>query len=169
MANQPANRGRKDGHVRTNTLLTELWEPSPGAIRSPHLQTMYPQVLEALQMEVAQVPAFGTLDAMIVERIAFTYISIRDRESHRIGEKDEAGRFVGFEHERNYKETQQMWMDMATKVQKQLKGAVNEDEVRTKVLESVQAAVGQVISELPPEVRGTAAKRLAEAFEEAGL
>lgn len=153
-----------------HNLPPDMWTLPPETITSDHLKLLHAELADRLRHEAADTPGFGTVEAMMVERLVFTYISIRDREQHKIGEKDkETGANKGFEHERNYKETVQMWMQMAQGFQAAKNKAVDEKKVKEHILTKIASVISQAIQELPVSIREPVQQQMAEAFKSAEL
>lgn len=105
--------------------------PRADSISSEPLMLIYTEVCARMRRELEQTGG-TTVDAMMAERTAFLYTWIRDTETRMVevrtvrdGDQERAVviRTQPFESQRNYKEIQQLWLQMAAQLQKTLSGA----------------------------------------------
>jgi hypothetical protein len=140
-----------------NNEWERVFELREGAIRSESLRAVYREVVKRLRADAAARPSLGTIELVMVERVAFLYVWVRDREEQGIGREgsvENPTQAPGFVHERTYRETLQMWFDMAAKLQSAFARAQPEveDVNPADAREAVEAEVAKVVSEVAREM-----------------
>jgi hypothetical protein len=144
---------------------------APPRLHDANLSDLHESLLEELRKEVEETPGFGTIELMMVERLANVYVAMRDKENAGLGAKEKVengeSRYIGFEHERNWKETIQLWMTMATKFQELKHRPIDPDVIKKHVVQIVEDKIFEVVDRLPKEVRPFVAEELASALESA--
>lgn len=144
-------------------LPDDFWDLRDGAIEDEGLRALHADVVRELRADAAATPGFGALEALMLERVAFLYIYIRDREAAAA-----SGPMPhGFAHDRAYKETLQLWQGMAAGLQKQGAKSKDDAEVRQHVLDAVTRTISAVLDTFPPEEATALRERFALAFEDA--
>lgn len=136
-------------------LPPEMWQITPEAIEDETLRTLYGEVLLHLREEIAEVPGFGVLQQMMVERIAFLYVWLRDQERQGLGAL--AGR--------NYKETLGLWMNMASTLHKDVRTSVDAEKIREHIVSAVSNAINGVFDTMHPDVADPLRASFADALE----
>lgn len=140
-------------------LPDEFWNQPEEAIADQGLRALYHTVVDQMKEELSEKPGFGTLETMMVERVVYLYFRIRDKEG--------AGA-EGFDHDRNYKEINQLWSTMAANLQKNWLIATDPEKVRQHVYDQVQEMVSMALLEFPAEVANRVNASLLKVFQEQG-
>lgn len=134
----------------------EFYAQPADSIGDESLQLIYSEVVDRLQKEN---PHADTLECMMLERVAFLYVHIRHKETQK-----------SFAHDRAYKETLQLWVQMAASLQKKREANLNLDDIKDKIVNSVQIAVMDAAKgTLPPEVAKNFQEKLLVELDAAGI
>lgn len=139
-------------------LPTSFWALPDGAVPNESLQLIYAELVKNLLKEFAEVPGFGVLEQMCIERACFLYVHIRGKEGA-----------SGFANDRAYKETLQLWTQMVQDLRKLKNLAVDVDALRDKILTNVGATIQNVLSSMHPDVADGLRQKFSSAFEEANF
>lgn len=159
-----AKTATKPAKVRKNrNIPPELFEPAPEAIHDPGLRALYDKVVEGLMEDAKETPGFGMIEAMLIERMAFLYIMIRDKERYNIGEERQ-GNLVGFAHERNHKEILATWLGMTQGMQSARWKSADPEVVKQEVLDEVVERLSRVVDRLPADIRPFVGEELRAEF-----
>lgn len=138
-----------------NELPKEFWTQPGEALGDENLQLIYAEVCERLRAESGEA---DTLELMLIERIAFLYVHIRNKE------RDDS-----FANDRAYKETLQLWTGMAADLRKQRIASADFEAVKVQMLESIQTAILSASESLPPEYSKAFREQVLEEFQHIGL
>lgn len=114
-------------------------------------QLIYAEVVSRLREEN---PQGDTLELMLIERIAFLYVYIRVKEA--------TGSFA---HDRSYKETNALLIDLMRDLRKTKSSAVQAEEIRDAIIETVHEALAVSIKKLPGDLSKDFQEALANEFE----
>lgn len=159
----------------SDTIAEELFTLRPDAIEDEGLRALYDEVAVRLREEASSRVGFGMLEQLMVERVAFLYVWIRDREARGVGSEGvnptDPTKRPGFVHERNYRETMDMWFDWATKLQRAEAKGLDEDEAtKDRVLSRAGQIMAQVADDrLAPAEAQSFKAALADEFEKVDL
>jgi hypothetical protein len=156
--------------------LTALFKLRDGSISDPVLAELYDGVVDRLRTDAGIKPGFALLEDLMVERVAFLYIWIRDREAMGIGldgdnklaSTDEPDKKIGFVHERNYRETLSMWWSMAHTLQGAQARTLQAQQVKEAVLKRVGKVIADTCDSMNVEVGQPLKEKFVEAFDQAG-
>lgn len=111
----------------------------------------------------------GSIAEALAERVAFLYGHIRQKEAaqaaYAVKQAEANGQepegLAPFDHDRSYKETNQLWQSMAGQLAKMLEAPVSVDEIRAIVEAAFVEAINEATKDLQPEVRETILKAAA--------
>lgn len=142
----------------SNPLPANMWELPAEAIENEQYRVLFTEISARLRSEMSEVPGFGVLQEMMVERIAFLYVWLRDREARGL-DATLAGR--------NYKETMQLWVSMAASLHKDARTSVDREEIRAHIIKGVMVTLNGVMDTMHPDVADGLRERFAGAFENA--
>lgn len=121
----------------------EFYAQPPEALGDEPLQLIYSEVVAGLRQEN---PHADIMDAMWIERTVSLYTRIRNRETKQ-----------DFDSDKSYLEMMKLWVTLATALQRKRQDDMDVEEVRDRILASVQIAVSDAMkAALPAD--------LAEAF-----
>jgi len=138
-----------------------MWTlPREEAIQQEEYRTLFTELVHQLRSEMAEVPGFGVLQQMMVERVVYLYVWLRDLEA-RSEDDAQARALMG----RNYKETLQLWVSMSEGLHKSSRSAVDREEIRNHVIKGVMTTINGVMDTMHPDVADGLRERFAEAFE----
>lgn len=136
-------------------LPDEMWTLPEDTIRNEQYRLLFTEISTRLRSEMAEVPGFGVLQQMLIERIAFMYVWIRDAEA------SNDPRLAG----RNYKETMQLWSTLAASLHKDSRSAVDREEIRNHIIKGVLGTINGVLDTMHVDVAEGLRDRFIEAFE----
>lgn len=114
-------------------------------------QLIYAEVVARLREEN---PDADTLELMLIERTAFLYVHIRVKEQ-----------LGSFAHDRSYKETNALLVDLMRDLRKQKSSAQTAEQIRDSIIETVHEALAASVKKLPPEYAKSFQESLADEFE----
>lgn len=134
-------------------LPAEFWEQPEALIAQDSLKLVYAEVARRLREDLREWGTPSTLQLMLAERTAALYIHMRQKESSA----------EGFANDRAYKETIQLWVQMASQLGKTSKGDVDPEEIRRTVLKEVARAIKNVTKDMPADLGRTVRAQLIEA------
>ena len=171
--------------MASKTLPQTFWTIPPDAFQHEDTTVLHTELTTLLKEEF-QLRNLGVVEMMMVERTAFFYCWVRDRERSGVGTEDgdappnpaaDNGHAVhrqGFVHERNYKEAIQLLTDMMARLQRTSSGAVDAGEIRNEAMEEHTRIMLAGLETLPTDVNGVnvremARGRLVEVFEGADI
>lgn len=118
-------------------LSKEFFAQEVEALGSEAMQLIYAEIVERL---IEDIPDADMLDSMLIERTAFLYVHIRHKETKKT-----------FAHDRAYKETLQLWMQLAAQMQKKRSSEVSLEDMRDRIVNAVQIAVYDASKILPKD------------------
>lgn len=136
------------------TLGQEFWT-QPDGVLNEVFNLMYSQSLQVLREEVRERKGSG-VDYMIVERLAFMYAYLRQRESE------------GDMTDRNRREMLKDWLELATSMKK-LWTAEDKDNQSENLLKKVNKAILDAVKDMPAGQSVELQRALAESFASQGL
>lgn len=128
-----------------------IWDPAPDAIQNEVLLTVYQDVVAELRKD-SQARGGMTLGDLLMERIAFLYIWIRDKEMSN-----------DLANWREYRDLHKLWLEMVATYAKVI-GNVDAAEMRDIILKRVLAAINSVLRNLSPEMEKELRDRFTDAF-----
>lgn len=134
-------------------LPAEFWEQPDRFIFDDALKLVYAEVVRRLREDLRDWGSPSTLQYMLAERTAALYIRMRQKE----GDPD------GFDNDRAYKETMQLWVQMASQLGAK-RSEVNPDEIRQAVLKEVAKAITKVTRDMPADLGRTVRAQLIDAI-----
>lgn len=140
--------------VKATPLPEEFWT-QPLQNVEPALQLVYTEVQTRLREEN---PEADTLELMMIERVAFLYVHIRHKETKRL-----------FDNDRAYKETMQVWTQMAAELRKERVRQETVENAKEAILDAVHTALGASLNSLPEHERKKIMGSLADNMEKIGL
>ena len=136
-------------------LPAEFWEQPAGVIAQDALKLVYAEVVRRLREDLREYGVPSTIQYMLAERTAALYIHIRQKEADP----------EGFSNDRAYKETMQLWVQMASQLGKPTgKGDVDPEQIRNTVLKEVAKAINVVTRDMPADLGRTVRSQLIEAI-----
>lgn len=142
----------------SSDLGTAFWALPEGAVPDESLQLIYASLYKGLLDEFSDVPGFGVLEQMSIERACFLYVHIRGKEMTN-----------GFANDRAYKETLQLWTQMVVDLRKLKGAAVESDRIKDAILTTVDDTIQTVLNSMHPDVADGLRNKFADAFQEAKL
>lgn len=119
-----------------------MWKLPENAIPTPEFQAMYEDLSKRMCNELLSIGKLGPVEEMVIERTAYLYVWIREKEAAN-----------GFEHERNHKEINQLWQSFAAMHKAAAVKPVDADTIRKHVLEQVGAVLSGVLAGLPEDIQ----------------
>jgi len=124
---------------------------SPGLIETdPEYVTLYRNVVARLRTEAAGLP-MGTVQTLLLERIASSYVIMKFREDHALMTPTQS------------KEANQQWLAATAQFNTML--AAHEDKLREAMMLDLQGVVNEAIQTIEDdETRRTIKRTLAEGF-----
>lgn len=121
------------------------------------LRSMYEVIVVRMRRDVQGLPV-STVQLLLIERIAYNYIVLRQRE----------GAEGGFSHATAQKEFNQFWLAMAQEFHRQTRQV--DPESKQQLITQVVSAFNAALSQEPDaEVRNRLRARLTTALSQAGL
>lgn len=144
----------------TNGLPSQFWNLPITVISNEDLRVIYHTLVSNLRSEFSDAPNYGTLDEMIIERTCFLYVYIRNKEAST----------AGFNNDRAYKETMQLWDSMADRLRK-VRTSNMEDQavVKARILRNVGETLESCLSQMHVDVAAGLRLTFADAFEHSNL
>jgi hypothetical protein len=121
----------------------------------PSLQLIYAEACSRLKEEN---PNADTLEAMLIERVAFLYVFIRNKETKK-----------AFAHDRAHKEMFQLWATMAGELRKQRNRTEDTEWMRDKILDQVEKAIIKATAKLDPKTRNAVQQDLLSELDTHGV
>ena len=125
-------------------LPPEFWTQPEGLIKDEALKLVYAEVARRIREDLRLVGEPSTLEYMLAERVTALYMHIRQKEVT-----------DSFAHDRAYKETMQLWVQMASQLQSASSGGkkgVDPEAIRMQVLKETAAAIKKVTREMPEDL-----------------
>ena len=154
-------------------LSDSFWKPAEGAFKNEGTLTLHTELVMFLREEFQQRPGLGVVEMMMVERTAFFYCWVRDREQSGIGREghvlspDEAQKGVGFVQERNYKEAIQLLTDMLARLQRASQDTSDAATIRAEAFKQFTRVMLATIETLRDDIQEEVRDRFAMAYEKA--
>lgn len=145
------------GHNITNDH--DIFRLREGVVEDKDLVSDYDDLLADLLRDAENRPGFGTIEKLMIERVAAGYVLIRDRESRGIGVEGAAQdpkKKPGFLHEKNYREIVATWYEMANKFASHSHRAGAPIEGMDQLREQIESEVGTLLVGIIDDVLGTA-------------
>lgn len=136
------------------TLGQEFWT-QPENVLSEVFNLMYSQSIQVLREEIRERNG-GVVDYMLIERMAFIYAFMRQREA------------AGDIADRNRREMLKDWLELAIQMKK-LWSAEDRDNMADILLRKVNKAVFEAVKDLPTNQGAQVQHALAESFANQGL
>ena len=127
--------------------------PEKGKDTLTSLQFLYSEVIARLREENS---GAGTLELMMMERIAFLFMYMKFMEARKT-----------FKYDTDYRAVLQLWSGLVNDLSKML--VKSPEEVKDAVLSAVSGAIASAMNDLPADQRELIGERLASSFEKAGL
>jgi hypothetical protein len=123
-------------------LPPEFWTQPEALIQDPALKLVYAELSRRMREDLRLVKVPTTLEYMLAERTTALYMHIRQKETT-----------SSFAHDRAYKETMQLWVQMASQLrQHEAKASDDPEAIRRQVLKDVAKAITQVTTEMPEDL-----------------
>lgn len=149
--------------MHVSLLPSSFWD-APQSL-SEEMKIIHAQLVAAMRAEFSDLPSYGTLDEMVIERACFLYVYIRTKEA---GDATLGGT-TKFMSERYYKETMQLWNEMIRDLRKVKAGSIEEQVIQNRVLGRVNGVLTGVFDKMNPEVAERLKETFADAFDAADL
>jgi hypothetical protein len=159
----------------SKALSARFWTVPDGAFQHEDTKKLHTEITAFLREEFTTRQGLGTVEMMMVERTAFFYCWVRDRERSGVGTEghtlspEEAQKGVGFVHERNYKEATQLLTDMLSRLQRASSDTADPMEIRQEAMAQFIDVVNATIDTLPDEYRDTVRDRFEMNFGKADI
>jgi hypothetical protein len=159
----------------TRALSDAFWTVPDGSFQHDDTKALHSEITAFLREEFSVRTGLGTIEMMMIERTAFFYCWVRDRERSGVGTEgrivspEQAKEGIGFVHERNYKEATQLLTDMLSRLQRASSDDVNVAEVRADVMEQFVEVMTAAIDTLPDDIQDVVRDRMAMAFDKANI
>lgn len=149
----------------------EMFKLRAEAIEDPGLREFYPTLIAQMRYDAAQHGIANAVEMLMIERVAFEYVWMRDRERLGIGvnginpaNPEEA---PGFTHERSWRDTIAQWYDAARSLQRAMaKEAPDPGFVRDQALREAGVIISQVLDANYPDVAEEMKEKFADAFDQ---
>lgn len=138
-------------------LPVEFWTQPETLLTDPAIQLIYSEVTARLRAELDEVTGAGVLEQMQAERVSTLYCYIRQKEN----------KHQFFANDRAYKETMQLWFQVAGDLQKAKHRPVDPDEVRLQIVSHIAGVLDEVLVDVSPAVAMKLRTALAERLESA--
>lgn len=123
-------------------LPPEFWTQPEALIQDPALKLVYAEISRRVREDLRTMKAPSTLEYMLAERVTALYMHIRQKETT-----------SSFAHDRAYKETMQLWVQMASQLQStESKGQGDPEAIRRQVLKDVAKAITRVTTDMPEDL-----------------
>lgn len=135
-------------------LPPEFWTQPEALINDPALKLVYAEISRRMRDDLRSMRTPTTLEYMLAERTTALYMHIRQKETA-----------SAFAHDRAYKETMQLWVQMATQLRAHdSKNSDDPDAMRRQILKDVARAITRVTSEMPEELGRKVRAQLVDAL-----
>lgn len=142
-------------------LPLEFWTQPESLLTTEAIKLIYAEVTARLRNELGEVAGNGVIEAMQAERVATLYCHIRQKEAN--AHKGAAA----FDNDRAYKETMQLWFQVAGDLQKFKHRRVDPDEVKLQIVTQIASVLDEVLVDAPPQLALKLRTALAEKLEAA--
>lgn len=133
-------------------LPPEFWTQPEALITDDALKLVYAEVSRRIRADLREIKHPTTLEYMLAERVTALYMHIRQKETN-----------SSFAHDRAYKETMQLWVQMAVQLNAK-QSSVDPEAVRQQVFKEVSKAIIKVTSGMPEDLGRSVRMQLAEAL-----
>lgn len=147
----------------SDTELPDSLYTLPDFVEDPELRLLYEVIVVNLQRDAAHVQ-MGTIQKLLIERIAYNYIVLRWREQQ-LHTQSTVG---GFEHSKYAKDYNTFWLSMTQEFNRTVRGDADAN-AREEILSKVGQAIKDAFDGLHPDVADPMRQRVADALEAAGL
>jgi hypothetical protein len=148
----------------------EMFQLREEAIEDPGLRAIYPLLVRQMRHDAAQHGVSGAVEMLMIERVVFEYVWMRDRERLGVGvngiNPNNPDEVPGFPHERSWRDTIAQWYDAAYKLQRAM---AREEPDPGFVRDQALREAGVIISQVCDKFYGgdeEMKERFAEAFDE---
>jgi hypothetical protein len=125
-------------------------------IEDEDLQVLYHDVLRRLRTENSDIPGASVLNDILAERLAFTYVWVRQKERQNL-------------EERKHKEMNAQFLDLVRTMYSVKRADSDLDALKTMILDKVTDAVSGALAEIGGETADEVRDKLVESFRAAGL
>jgi hypothetical protein len=125
-------------------------------IEDEDLQVLYHDVLRRLRTENSDIPGASVLNDILAERLAFTYVWVRQKERQNL-------------EERKHKEMNAQFLDLVRTMYSVKRADSDLDALKTMILDKVTDAVSGALAEIGGETADEVREKLVESFRAAGL
>lgn len=168
----------ENGKVRNLRLTTrrldpyaELFKLREESIEDESLREVYETLVSRMRHDASVHGVSGAVEMLMIERVAFEYIWMRDRERLGIGVNGihpaNPDLTPGFTHERSWRDTIAQWYELAHRLQRALaREEPDASFVRDQVLREAGVVIAQVCDSYPEDVAAEMKEKFAEAFDE---
>lgn len=135
-------------------LPPEFWTQPEALIQDDSLKLVYAEISRRMREDLRVMKTPTTLEYMLAERVTALYMHIRQKETT-----------SSFAHDRAYKETMQLWVQMAAQLRVHDSKAADDPEIiRRQVLKDVARAITRVTSEMPEDLGRKVRAQLVDAL-----
>ena len=132
----------------------------PDNIEDPRWRELYEVIVTRMRREAQGLP-MNTVQALLIERIAYNYIVLRVKEAA-------SGTSQGFAHATAQKEFNTFWLSMTVEFNRLLRTA--DSDFRAQVVQQVAQVVNASLEVIKdPQVKADVRRRLADELEGMGL
>jgi hypothetical protein len=169
----------------TKALSDRFWSVPEDAFQHEDTTKLHEEITVFLRNEFSSRPGLGTVEMMMVERTAFFYCWVRDRERSGVGtedgstpnpvaadaDQDQQPQRQGFVHERNYKEAIQLLSDMLARLQRASSDTADPARIKDETIEQHTAVMLSGIDtlDLPEETKKHVRDHLVMTFQGADI
>jgi hypothetical protein len=140
--------------MATNGLPSQFWDLNTALVTDENMRVIYQTLVSSLRDELSDLPGYGVIYEMRIERTCYLYVYIRSKEATD----------TGFANDRAYKETMQLWDAMADKLSSHKIGAPDTEVIKGRILRGVSAAMNGALDKMHPDVAFNLRKTFADAF-----
>lgn len=128
-------------------------------VDDPRMRALYEVLISRMTKEAEHLP-MGTVQLLLIERIATNYIVMREKERGRLG---------GYQHSSQQKDWNIFWLSMTQEFNRML-GKSGTATDRKALLQDMQKIIVEVVATIPDnKVRHDVLQQLATRFESVGI
>lgn len=140
--------------TNSNGLPSQFWDLNTALVTNEDMRVIYQTLVSGLRDELSDLPGYGIIDEMRIERTCYLYVYIRSKEAAD----------SGFANDRAYKETMQLWDAMADKLSRHKLGTPDTEVIKGRILRGVSTAMNGALDKMHPDVAFNLRKTFADAF-----
>lgn len=123
-------------------LPASMWTP-PDTILEESMRLLYSDLVRQVREEFSSIPGFGTLESMLIERVCFEYVSMRDDELR--GAPSSSTPTATNTRRKNHLEHVKLWTGLAAQLQRSVADAIDRDKAIAAVYNTVAGALADAV------------------------